>query len=248
LIIITAFILQWYLAVFMQSFFLHRYSAHKMFTMSTFWEKFFYILTFLLLGPSYLSPRAYGLMHRLHHAFADTKKDPHSPKYSANVFSMMWQTRKLYFSILNNESVIDKKFHKIEVYWPRFENMLDNWLVRISWIFIYFAFYITFAQSVWEFLLFPVHCLLGPIQGAIINWYCHRYGYVNYHVNDTSKNLFPLDFFMMGEGYHNNHHRFGGRANFGIKWHEWDFSYPLISLFNIIGIIKLKKNNDEKYM
>ena len=89
---------------------------------------------------------------------------------------------------------------------------------------------------------------MGPVHGVIINWYAHRYGYVNFKVDDTAKNLLPFDFLMMGESYHNNHHKFGGRANFGIKWHELDPTYPFILFLNKIGIIHLKKNNDLKYM
>ncbi|CAA9301254.1 MAG: Fatty acid desaturase; Delta-9 fatty acid desaturase, partial [uncultured Cytophagales bacterium] len=35
--IIAFFIAHWYLSLFCQTFFLHRYSAHKMFTMNKFW-------------------------------------------------------------------------------------------------------------------------------------------------------------------------------------------------------------------
>ena len=40
--VLAAFVGHWYLSLFCQTFFLHRYSAHKMFTMNKFWEKFFY--------------------------------------------------------------------------------------------------------------------------------------------------------------------------------------------------------------
>jgi stearoyl-CoA desaturase (delta-9 desaturase) len=98
------------------------------------------------------------------------------------------------------------------------------------------------------YLLLPIHFLMGPIHGAIINWYAHKYGYVSFKVGDTAKNLLPIDFLMMGESYHNNHHKFGGRANFGIKWHEFDPTYPVIYLLNLVGIIHLKKDNDLNYM
>ena len=39
------FLGHWFLSLFSQTFFLHRYVAHKMFTMSKFWERFFYIFT-----------------------------------------------------------------------------------------------------------------------------------------------------------------------------------------------------------
>ena len=68
------FVAHWYLSLFAQTFFLHRYAAHQMFTMNKFWEKVFYILTAVFQGSSFLSPKAYGIMHRLHHAHADTEK------------------------------------------------------------------------------------------------------------------------------------------------------------------------------
>src|SRR5688572_14827284 len=56
----------WYLSLFTQTFFHHRYAAHRMFTMKKGVEKFFYLLSFVFQGASYLSPRAYGIMHRMH--------------------------------------------------------------------------------------------------------------------------------------------------------------------------------------
>ncbi len=59
-------ILHWYLSLFGQTFYLHRYSAHKMFTMTPFWEKYFYIFTWVTQGSSYLNARAYAILHRMH--------------------------------------------------------------------------------------------------------------------------------------------------------------------------------------
>ena len=66
---------------------------------------------------------------------------------------------------------------------------------------------------------------MAPIHGVIINWFGHIYGYVNFKMKNTSKNLFRFDFLMMGEGYHNNHHKHANRANFGVKWYEIDMTY-----------------------
>ena len=53
--IILFFLAHWWLSVFFQSFFLHRYCAHRMFTMSKGWERFFYLCTVLFQGSSFLS-------------------------------------------------------------------------------------------------------------------------------------------------------------------------------------------------
>ena len=241
MIIILFFIAHWYLCLFCQTFFQHRYAAHKMFSMSPFWEKVFYVASFIFQGSSFLSPRAYAILHRMHHAYADTEKDPHSPKYDSNLFTMMWRTKKIYNSILEDKTEVEERFKKDVPNWTFMENLADNSIVRVMWMAAYIAFYIAFAPSLWFFLLLPIHFFMGPIQGAIINWFAHRIGYVNFKLKDTSKNLVPLDLIMLGESYHNNHHKYGARANFGVKWFELDPVYYVIRLFNALGIIKLKR-------
>ena len=81
---------------------------------------------------------------------------------------------------------------------------------------------------------------MAPIHGVIINWFGHIYGYVNFKMKNTSKNLFRFDFLMMGEGYHNNHHKHASRANFGVKWYEIDVTYQIIRVLNLFGLIQLK--------
>lgn len=246
--ILIFFVAHWYLSLFAQTFFLHRYSAHKMFTMGPITEKVFYWLTFIFQGSSFLSPYAYGVMHRLHHAHADTAEDPHSPSFSKNLFDMMWKTKNYYQEIVNKVDHIEAKFKKNVPNWAFMEKLGDSWISRLGWGVAYIMFYYYFAESYWVFLLLPIHFLMGPVHGVIINWFAHKYGYRNYDVDDTAKNLLPIDFLMMGESYHNNHHKFGGRANFGIKWHEFDPTYPVIKLLSFLKIIKLKPNNDLNYM
>jgi stearoyl-CoA desaturase (delta-9 desaturase) len=248
MIIIAFFLAHWYLSLFAQTFFLHRYAAHKMFTMSPFMEKLFYVLTFIFQGSSFLSPYAYGVMHRLHHAHADTEQDPHSPSFSRNLFDMMLKTKNYYNEILRREDKIEDKYKKNVPNWPFMEKIGDSWLIRLAWGLFYVWFYVQFADHWAYFLLLPIHFLMGPVHGVIINWYAHKYGYRNFEVSDTARNLLPVDFLMMGESYHNNHHKFGGRANFGIKWHEFDPTYPVIKLLNALKLIKLKPNNDLNYM
>src|SRR5215475_6355835 len=94
--ILGFFVAHWVLSVFFQTFFLHRYGAHKQFRMSPGWERFFHVCTYLAQGPSFLSTRGYAILHRMHHAFSDTAKDPHSPTNYANPLSMMLATKHQY--------------------------------------------------------------------------------------------------------------------------------------------------------
>jgi hypothetical protein len=59
-IILLLFASHWVLSCFFQSFFHHRYASHRMFTMTPRVERTFHVLTYLVQGSSYLSPRAYA--------------------------------------------------------------------------------------------------------------------------------------------------------------------------------------------
>ena len=238
--VLIFFVAHWYLSLFSQSFFLHRYAAHGAFHMSKFWERFFYVFTFITQGSSYMTPRTYSILHRLHHAHTDTEDDPHSPHHSKNALALMNQTRKKYADVFQGRMVVEEKYSKNTPYWPAFDRIAHPWFTRLIWIALYTTFYIFFAPSPWYYLLLPVHAVMGPIQGGIINWFAHKYGHTNFKMNNTSRNLFPIDVFMLGEAYHNNHHRFPSSINFGVKRREIDPIYFTILLFNRLRIIRLK--------
>lgn len=210
--------------------------------MSKGWEKVFFILTWIFQGANYLSPYGYGVMHRMHHAFADTPEDPHSPKYDESIFKMMWKTKTTYSAIANKKVEVDARFTKNVPEWTAFDKFARSWPSRIFWGALYVWVYYAFATEIWMWALLPLQFLMSPIHGAIINWFAHKYGYRNFEVGDTSRNFLPVDILMMGESYHNNHHKHATRANFGgIRWHELDPTYPAIKLFDMLGIIRLKE-------
>jgi stearoyl-CoA desaturase (Delta-9 desaturase) len=246
--ILLFFVGHWYLSLFVQTFYLHRYAAHKMYTMNPFWERFFFLLTYLAQGSSYLSPRAYALLHRMHHAYSDTEKDPHSPHYSSNAFTMMWKTKNIYNSVLNNDYELAKRFDGDYPTWNALERIGDDWKSRVLWGAAYVGFYVAFVPAtMWYlYLLLPIHFLMGPIHGAIVNWSGHKYGYQNFDNNDKSRNSLFFDFLTGGELFQNNHHKLPMRVNFGVKWWELDPTYPVIWTLDKLSIIKIKREKSAK--
>lgn len=241
LVILLFLVIHWYLSLFMQTFLQHRYAAHRAFSMSKFWERFFYLLAYISQGSSYVSPRVYAIMHRMHHAYTDTDKDPHSPKYDRNIFVMMWNSRLLTSGIYNATTEIEPRFLRNLPDWPALDKIAHSTLSRLAWIAVYVFIYIQFAPSAWWFLLLPVHMLMLPIQGAIINWFAHKYGNKNFKLTNTSTNLFKVDLLMMGEAYHNNHHKSPASTNFGFRRFELDPTFQIIRLLNKMKIIRLHK-------
>ena len=62
--------------------------------MSKFGEKLCYVLTWVTQGSNYLSAYGYGVMHRMHHAYADTEKDLIDGK-----FLLLQKGKKNYFIV-----------------------------------------------------------------------------------------------------------------------------------------------------
>ena len=125
--------------------------------------------------------------------------------------------------------------------WTAFDAMAGHWGSRIFWGLFYIGFYVIFATQWWMYLLLPIHFLMGPIHGAVINWFAHKIGYRNHDCADTSTNIFPIEIMMLGEVLHNNHHKMGTRPNFAQKWFEFDPVYWVILILNGLRIIRLQK-------
>ncbi len=239
--ILLFLVIHWYFSLFMQTFLQHRYASHGAFSMSKFWERFFYFAAYFTQGSSYISPKTYAIMHRMHHAYTDTDKDPHSPSFDSNLFKMMWHARQVSSGINKGKIIAEPRFLKNLPDWPLLDKIGNSILSRLVWIGIYVSFYIMFAPSAWWFFLLPIHILIVPIQGVIINWFAHKYGSVNFKLKNTSTNLFKVDLLMMGEAYHNNHHKNPSSTNFGIRWHELDPTYLIIRFLNRVKIIQIHK-------
>ncbi len=240
---IAAFFLShWLLSVFCQTFFLHRYGAHRMFTMSRGWERFFHLVTFVCQGSSYLDPRAYAILHREHHAFSDTPRDPHSPRYFKHPWSMMWYTKARYEAYAHRVAQPEPRFDTGQPEWPTLDKLAQSWTVRFCFVGLYVWFYWAFATQPWMWVLLPVHFVMGPVQGAIVNWCGHRYGYRNFGGEDDSRNTLPFDLVTLGELFQNNHHRFSQSPKFASRAWEIDPCWPIIKALAFVGVIDLREH------
>tara|TARA_B100001750_G_C15513582_1_gene605381 strand:+ start:63 stop:683 length:621 start_codon:yes stop_codon:yes gene_type:complete len=205
--------------------------------MHPYWEKLFFIMTFIIQGSSFLNPAAYGVMHRRHHSFADTPKDPHSPLHIKSIFSFNWATAVEYRKLVN-EFKIGKRPENDLPRWHFLEILGESLFIRFIFICLYTLFYLEFSTAAWQYLLLPFHIFLGPIHGFIVNWFGHKTGYRNFNgLPDNSKNTLPVDILMMGELYQNNHHKNPNNPNFSYHWFEFDFGYWTALILKKLRII-----------
>ena len=248
LVILTFFVGHWVSSVFMQTFFLHRYAAHRMFTMSRRWERIFELLTFLAQGSSFLSPKGYALLHREHHAFSDTDRDPHSPHTSKGFIDMNWKTAVRYAGLWKGTIQPEPRFEGGYPSWPALERFADRWFVRVGFGLAYLLVYVAFAPHWAFYALVPIHWFMGPLHGAIVNWFGHTVGYRNFETDDKSRNSVFFDFITLGELFQNNHHRYGQSLNFAARWWEIDPAYFVIRAFAALGIIEIVKEQQPRLL
>lgn len=71
-----------------------------------------------------------------------------------------------------------------------------------------------------------------------INSLGHVWGSRRFKTKDQSRNNALLALLTLGEGWHNNHHRFAVSARQGFYWWEIDISYYLLKLLGVLGIVK----------
>lgn len=154
---------------------------------------------------------------------------------------MMWHTRTIYNEFVTGKKMPDPQFTKEYLpTWTWLDKLGDKMAVRIGFAIGYSLIYIFFAPAIWYFLLLPIHFFMGPLQGAIVNWCGHKYGYSNYVNGDHSKNTEPLGIFLLGELFQNNHHQYPTSVNFAKKWFELDPTYQIMRFMNALGIIRFK--------
>ncbi len=70
-----------------------------------------------------------------------------------------------------------------------------------------------------------------------INSLAHVFGKRRYATTDTSRNSMILALITMGEGWHNNHHRYMASANQGFRWWEIDMSFEILRALSWVGIV-----------
>lgn len=240
MLILSLLVVHWVLAVLVQSGFHHRYASHRMYSMPRVTERVAHVLAWLVQGPSYLSPRAYAILHREHHAYSDTERDPHAPAYAGNVFAMMWSTAKRFSAHVDGRSNPDPRFVGNIPEWVAIDRLGSAWVTRIGLGAVWALVYLWAATDWWLLVFLPLHWVMGPIQGAIVNWCGHRYGYRNFATRDASRNSLPVDLITMGELFQNNHHRAPGRLNFAARWFEIDPTYHVLRMLAWCGVIRLE--------
>ena len=218
--------------------FYHRYFSHRTFHTSR-WMQF----AFAVLGNTSVQRGAlwWAAVHRHHHKHADQEHDVHSPGLSGFWWAHIgWMTSSKNFP--TDYGVIRDlaKFPEL-VFLNRFDLVVPAifgaLLFALGEILRWLApgLGTTGGQLfVWGFFVSTVVLLHGTL---LINSLAHVFGSRRFATDDDSRNNLLLALITLGEGWHNNHHRYMGTARQGFYWWEIDITYYALTALSWTGLI-----------
>ena len=231
-VIVTLIMLQ--ITMMAVTLYLHRDQAHRAIDLHPVLRHFF---RFWIWCTSGMLTREWVAVHRKHHAFCETKGDPHSPQiYGLN--KVLFEGAELYRVEKDNRETVEK-FGR---------GAPDDWLEKNIYLRVPYGGILLLVIT--ELLLFGVPGIIiiaiqmssMPLFAAgIINGLGHHSGYRNFECDDASTNLVPWAFLIGGEELHNNHHAFPTSAKFSVRRWEFDIGWLYITIFRNLGVAKVNK-------
>ncbi|CAD72389.1 delta 9 acyl-lipid fatty acid desaturase [Rhodopirellula baltica SH28] len=226
----------------------HRLLTHRGFKCPKWMEH-----TLAILGMCNLqdSPARWVAIHRMHHQHSDHQPDPHSPLVNFLWGHMGW--------VVCRHKDLDKTSH-----YERYVRDLlrDRFYLKLErkdgWFFVFLihgiiisliggavgyavsggdwavAYRYLLSWTVWAVAIRTVFVLHGTWS---VNSLSHVFGYRNYDTRDHSTNNWLVALISHGEGWHNNHHATPRSARHGHKWYEFDMSWGIIRVWEMMGLI-----------
>ncbi len=203
----------------------HRYFSHRSYKLSRVAQ---FLMAFLAETSSQKGILWWAAHHRVHHTTSDTEDDIHSPEQRGFWWSHMgW--------IVSNE--YDDYDPALIQDFGKFPEL--RWLDRNFWFppTLLGAVFLAFGWGpfVWGFIIGTVMLWHGTFA---INSLAHVWGTRRYATPDHSRNNFLLALVTLGEGWHNNHHRFKFACRQGIRWWEVDITYYVLRFMGWLGIAR----------
>jgi stearoyl-CoA desaturase (delta-9 desaturase) len=202
----------------------HRYFSHRAFKSGRVFQA---VMAFWAQTSAQKGALWWAAHHRDHHKYSDGEKDIHSPLRGFWWSHMGWILCSKY-----SETKFDniKDFAK----YPELRWLNRYYLVPPALLAVALFAIGGLPWLVWGFFVSTVLLWHGTF---LVNSLNHVWGTVRYESNDLSRNNGFIALFTMGEGWHNNHHHYQSSANQGFFWWEYDFSYYLIRLFEVVGLV-----------
>ncbi len=214
----------------------HRYFSHKTYSTSRFTQ---FIMALLGTTCVQRGPLWWAYVHRHHHRHSDEPVDAHSPVQHGFLWSHIgWLT-----SNKNHPTDYTKikdlaKFSELRIL-NRYDLLGSVLLLTVLAIFgaslrSWGIDTSPLQMIVWGYFISTTFLFHGT---SCINSMAHVFGSRRYETKDDSRNSFLLALITLGEGWHNNHHRYQAATRQGFYWWEIDITYYVLRAISWTGLI-----------
>jgi stearoyl-CoA desaturase (delta-9 desaturase) len=219
--------------------FYHRYFSHRAFRASRGWQ-----FAFAVLGASAVQrgPLWWAAHHRHHHAHSDRPGDAHSVLQDGFLWSHMgWFLARENFATRNH--LVRDLARYPELRWlDRYDVAVPAALLVALWALGAWleAAHPALGTGPWQLVVwgFCISTVVLFHATFVINSLAHAWGSRRYDTSDDSRNNPLLALITLGEGWHNNHHRYPSAARQGFYWWELDLSWYGLRLLAALGIVR----------
>lgn len=221
----------------------HRYFSHNAFKTS---RPMRWALGILMQLASVGSLRSHVADHRRHHACTDQPGDPHSPYFDGHGRPLKgWKgLRHAHFGWALDDTVSD-----LDVYG---KGLREDPVIafchdtRVLWYLVsllvlpglWACAFGTFEDIPGTILVAGFLRMTAALHGfALINSLGHYKGRKPFETGDESRNNWIVAIVALGEGWHNNHHKYPRLAFHGLSWRQPDPTAWVIMLLEKLGLV-----------
>ncbi len=219
------------LALLVSTVYLHRCLSHRALRLSPWARGAGRFSTWMLTG---MRPRQWVAVHRMHHAYADTARDPHSP-IVLGYARVQFTNAGLYRKAARDPAVVARYARDIPV------DRWDKLLFDRAYLGLGLGMGLLVLLLGWELAVVAavVHTAYYLLANGAINAVGHRWGRRPFDNRATNNRW--LAWVAVGEGLHNNHHAIPTSSRLSLAPGEVDPGWWCIRLMVFLGAASVRQ-------
>jgi stearoyl-CoA desaturase (delta-9 desaturase) len=227
--LLAAFVIWWVAASWGIGIGYHRLFTHRGFKAPR-WLQYFLATCGSLALQS--GPIAWVTTHRIHHAFTETDKDPHSPRNGTYWSHIGW----IFRGTAQVQTQATMQRYSPDLTKDRYLSLLDKYY----YVPIIVVAAVLFAVGGWTMVMWGVFLRTAVSWHFtwLVNSATHLWGSRRFDTRDDSRNNAVVAAVTFGEGWHNNHHAFPRSAKHGLTWKEFDINWYQLQILEKLGLIQ----------
>ena len=228
-------VLSYLVRMFAITAFYHRYFSHRTFAMG---RPMQFLAALLGATATQKGPLWWAAHHRQHHKSSDTEDDPH------NSHEGFWHAHWMWFLYQESSTPEYDRIADL-VRYPELRLVDRLWYIPPVLLGVGLFIVGGWHWVVWGYF---VSTFLLSNGTYTINSLMHFWGRQRFYTGDESRNHWLLALVTLGEGWHNNHHRYQSATRNGFFWYEFDPTYYLLKLMSFFGLVRELKPVPDKIM